>query len=135
LPEPPDDRLLIPHFRTVHNPGVQRPSPNLLETVQVQQRRQAWLRENLVGEGESELTGRLGHLQKQGPVVEAAILEAVSEALAGRHAAGATLVRAVLESAPAGSSGWMLPVEPFLQVSAHPAEWAPVLAILRSCTA
>jgi DNA-binding winged helix-turn-helix (wHTH) protein/cob(I)alamin adenosyltransferase len=78
------------------------------------------------------LDGRLGHLRMQGALVEAAIGEAVGEALAGRHAAGAALVRTALETAPIGSSGWMLPVEPFLQVSVHPAEWAPVLSILRS---
>jgi tetratricopeptide (TPR) repeat protein len=78
------------------------------------------------------LEGRLDHLRTQGAVVEAAVVEAVCEARAGRPAAGATLVRDALETAPIGSSGWILPVEPFLQVSAHPVEWAPVLAILRS---
>jgi Zn-dependent peptidase ImmA (M78 family) len=48
LPEPPEDKLPIPDFRTVRNAPVQRPSPNLLETVQVMQRRQAWMREFLI---------------------------------------------------------------------------------------
>ena len=55
LPGPPDEQLPIPEFRTVREQAVRRPSPNLLETVQTQQRRQAWLRETLVGEGESPL--------------------------------------------------------------------------------
>src|SRR5713101_6056297 len=42
LPEPPEDRLPIPDFRTVRDEPIRRPSPNLLETVQVMQRRQAW---------------------------------------------------------------------------------------------
>jgi hypothetical protein len=55
----------------------------------------------------------------------------VNESLAGRHAAAASLVYAALQAAPAGSSGWMLPVDPFLHVAAHPDEWASVLALLR----
>ena len=56
----------------------------------------------------------------------------MGEALAGRHAAAASLVHAALQGRPAGSSGWMLPVDPFLNVGAHAAEWEPVLALLRS---
>lgn len=55
LPEPPVDQLPIPDFRTVQDQAVRIPSPNLLETVQTQQRRQAWLRETLVAEGEQPL--------------------------------------------------------------------------------
>jgi hypothetical protein len=60
------------------------------------------------------------------------MVEAVGESLAGRHAAAASLVYAALQAAPPGSSGWMLPVEPFLNVAAHPDEWVPVLTLLRS---
>jgi len=77
-------------------------------------------------------TARLEHLRAQGANVEAATVEAVGEALAGRHAAAASLVHAALQAAPAGSSAWMLPVEPFLNVGAHPTESEPVLALLRS---
>ena len=78
------------------------------------------------------LAARLEHLRAQGTSVEAAIVEAIGEALAGRHAAAASLVHAALQDGPAGSSGWMLAVDPFLNVAAHPAEWEPVLALLRS---
>ncbi|MFH0992632.1 MAG: hypothetical protein V1799_21760 [bacterium] len=40
LPEPPDDRLPIPDFRTIRDQSVRRPSPNLLDAVQMMQRRQ-----------------------------------------------------------------------------------------------
>ena len=84
-------------------------------------------------EGErAALAARLEHLRAQGTSVEAAIVEAAGEALAGRHAAAAALVHAALQDGPAGSSGWMLAVDPFLNVAAHPAEWEPVLALLRS---
>ena len=48
LKEPPVERLPIPHFRTIDNPNRVGPSPNLLETVQTMERRQAWMREYLI---------------------------------------------------------------------------------------
>jgi len=47
LPEPPEETLPVPDFRTVRDRGVRRPSPNLLETIQTMQRRQDWLRDYL----------------------------------------------------------------------------------------
>lgn len=55
LPEPPDDRLPIPDFRTVDGGPVRRLSPDLLETVQAMQLRQAWMRDFLIEEGEVKL--------------------------------------------------------------------------------
>lgn len=55
LEEPPDEPLPIPHFRTVRDQLPHRPSPDLLETVYTLQRRQAWLREYLEGQGEEPL--------------------------------------------------------------------------------
>jgi Zn-dependent peptidase ImmA (M78 family) len=44
-PEPPEEKLPIPDFRT-RPPGRQRrPSPDLIETIYIMQRRQDWLRE------------------------------------------------------------------------------------------
>jgi transcriptional regulator with XRE-family HTH domain len=51
LPEPPEDQLGIPDFRTLHDGPVERPSPDLLETVQLMQRRQGWMRDYLIEEG------------------------------------------------------------------------------------
>ena len=55
LNEPPDDRLPIPDFRTVGDEPVRRPSPDLLDTVYVMQRRQAWMRDFLIEEAEPPL--------------------------------------------------------------------------------
>lgn len=48
LDRPPEERLPIPHFRTVREDSARRPSADLLETVHSMQRRQEWMREYLV---------------------------------------------------------------------------------------
>lgn len=55
LPEPPRESLPIPDFRTVANGALERPSPNLLDTIYAMQRRQAWLREERIESGASSL--------------------------------------------------------------------------------
>jgi Predicted Zn peptidase len=55
LPEPPEERLPIPHFRTLGNGHPRQPSPDLLETVQVMERRQSWMREYLLEQGHEPL--------------------------------------------------------------------------------
>jgi Zn-dependent peptidase ImmA (M78 family) len=51
LSTPPEEKLPIPHFRTIRDDEVGRPSPNLLDTVYTMQRRQAWMRDDLIDEG------------------------------------------------------------------------------------
>lgn len=55
LDKPPVEKLPMPDYRTMRDSGVKSPSPNLLETVQDMQRRQAWMREYLVEEGHTAL--------------------------------------------------------------------------------
>jgi Zn-dependent peptidase ImmA (M78 family) len=55
LSQPPEDRLPIPDLRTVRDQPVRRPSPNLLETVEMMQRRQSWMRDFLLEEREDPL--------------------------------------------------------------------------------
>jgi Zn-dependent peptidase ImmA (M78 family) len=51
LKEPPREQLPVPDFRTVRDTGLRQPSPNLLETIYMMQRRQAWLREDRIEQG------------------------------------------------------------------------------------
>jgi len=48
LPEPPEEHIPIPDLRTIRNQEIRRPSPDLLDTIHTMQRRQAWLREELI---------------------------------------------------------------------------------------
>src|SRR5579875_2877023 len=45
LPEPPEEKLPVPDFRTLTSGQQRRPSPDLIETIYIMQRRQDWLRE------------------------------------------------------------------------------------------
>lgn len=55
LHEPPEDRLPFPFFRTQSDELLITPSPELLQTVQVMQQRQIWMREYLIEEGRDRL--------------------------------------------------------------------------------
>lgn len=55
LPEPPQEKLPIPDFRTVSDRHVGGISPNLIDTLQTMQRRQTWMREYLVDRGHNPL--------------------------------------------------------------------------------
>jgi len=55
LPEPPEERLPIPDFRTAPGVRLGRPSPDLLDTIYAMQRRQAWLQEMLLDDGADPL--------------------------------------------------------------------------------
>ncbi len=48
LPVPPEEPLPVTDFRTVQGDGRGTPSPELLDTLYLMQRRQAWLRESLL---------------------------------------------------------------------------------------
>jgi Zn-dependent peptidase ImmA (M78 family) len=55
LKEPPEERLPVPYFRTSGDEAQGGPSPDLLETIQTMQRRQAWMREYLIKQGQEPL--------------------------------------------------------------------------------
>jgi len=55
LEHPPEEKLPIPDFRTRDDSRVKRFSPNLLDTIQAMQQRQAWMREWLIEDGAQRL--------------------------------------------------------------------------------
>jgi DNA-binding winged helix-turn-helix (wHTH) protein len=67
-----------------------------------------------------------------GPSFEAAIGQAIVLVGAGDAASAAHRVDQALAVAPPGNAGWLLSVEPLLNVAAAPDSWAPVLARLRT---
>jgi Zn-dependent peptidase ImmA (M78 family) len=55
LDAPPKEQLPVPDFRTRNDAPLKRYSPNLLDTIQTMQRRQAWMREWLADQGAEPL--------------------------------------------------------------------------------
>jgi Zn-dependent peptidase ImmA (M78 family) len=55
LERPPDEKLPIPDFRTAGDRPVGRPSANLMETIEGMRRRQAWMRDYLIEQGQESL--------------------------------------------------------------------------------
>ena len=64
--------------------------------------------------------------------IDVAVCHAAQLTLAGAPADAARLVDQALGAAPAGSAGWVLPVEPLLNVGGDPQIWASALTRLRT---
>jgi Zn-dependent peptidase ImmA (M78 family) len=77
LPEPPNEPLPLPDFRTMGDQAVRRPSPDLLETIFECQRRQEWYRENARAIGEPPTTLAGSHTIATDPRSAAAGLRSV----------------------------------------------------------
>lgn len=56
LPDPPQEKLPVPDFRTMRDQRPKRASAALLETIYQMQRRQEWMRDYLIEEGADPLT-------------------------------------------------------------------------------
>ena len=101
LPEPPEDRLPIPDFRTLPGAQPRRPSPNLLETIQTMQQRQGWMREFLIEQGQGVL-GFVGSVSMQDEPIEVAAKMRAALSLANdwaRHASSWTEALKLLRDA------------------------------------
>ena len=55
LSKAPKEQLPIPDFRTVGDSPINRPSPNLIDTLHDMQRRQTWMRDHLIQQGSPKL--------------------------------------------------------------------------------
>lgn len=75
---------------------------------------------------------RLAQLRAAGASVDATTIEAIQAAVAGDLRQAAAALASALSAAPAGSSGWIIPVDPFLATAFQPAAWAAVLRLLRA---
>ena len=74
--EPPIERIPIPDFRRAVEGRLERPSPNLLDTIYTCQRRQDWMREYLVQEGVDSLEFVRSVSLKSSPELTAARMRA-----------------------------------------------------------
>jgi DNA-binding winged helix-turn-helix (wHTH) protein/Flp pilus assembly protein TadD len=63
--------------------------------------------------------------------VDLALAHAASRVARGDVSGAAAIVAAALEAAPAGNAGWLVPIEPLLNVPHDRIPWMPVLAVLR----
>jgi hypothetical protein len=66
------------------------------------------------------------------PSFDAALGQVVGLAIVGDAAGAARVLDQALAVAPPGNAGWLLPVEPLLNVTAAPDVWIPALARLRT---
>jgi DNA-binding winged helix-turn-helix (wHTH) protein len=78
------------------------------------------------------ITRRIGQLAAAGLVVDAATGRAALMAATGAAEDAAPLLDEVLSAAPGGSAGWIIPVDPILNVRAREGAFALVLARLRT---
>ncbi len=56
LKQPPEEIPPIPLFRTIDQQPTERPSPELLDTIYIMQRRQSWIRDYLIEQGQEPIT-------------------------------------------------------------------------------
>jgi DNA-binding winged helix-turn-helix (wHTH) protein len=79
-----------------------------------------------IAEGQNSPAAETGTPRNMEEVFRAA----AGHVLSGSHDAAARLIDQALSAAPPSNAGWLLPVEPLLNLNAAPAEWKAVLGRL-----
>jgi DNA-binding winged helix-turn-helix (wHTH) protein len=64
--------------------------------------------------------------------IDQALALAIGHTLHHQHQEAAAIITDMLATAPASATGWIIPVEPLLDVSGHLDVWTHVLAVLRT---
>ena len=102
LPEPPQEQLPLPDFRTIADSEVARPSPDLLDTIFQCEQRQEWYRDYLLRNNEPPLDF-VGSLQLTDDVVGAAarINETLDFDVPSRGSSWSDALRRLIEKAEA----------------------------------
>jgi hypothetical protein len=83
------------------------------------------------GDRREPIEQRAGVLDEHGYAMEAAMARAGLHVVDGNAGGAVSLVAAALATAPPGSGGWTLPVEPLFNVAADEERWRAVLTNLR----
>ena len=55
LADPPEEKIPIPHYRSERDAAPRNPSPDLLDTIYMLERRQMWMRRHLIEQGCAQL--------------------------------------------------------------------------------
>jgi DNA-binding winged helix-turn-helix (wHTH) protein len=76
-------------------------------------------------------SARIRKLRTAGATGDAALASSVALAAGGDHVSAAEVMNDAFRTAPAGSAGWIVPIEPVLNAHANAAAWQAVLALLR----
>lgn len=102
LPEPPEEELPLPDFRTIADSPVAHPSPDLLDTIFQCEQRQEWYRNYLLRNNEPILDF-VGLLRLQDDVVTAAarITETLDFDVPSRGSSWSNALRKLIEQAEA----------------------------------
>jgi tetratricopeptide (TPR) repeat protein len=74
----------------------------------------------------------LGRLREQRFTIDVAIASEIPRIIEGDEAGAAAAIEEACLTAPPGSQGWLLPLDPLIAVHRHPEVWAGALAALRS---
>lgn len=84
------------------------------------------------GDSGALLDARLAAFRAHGLTIDAEVAASVRDVLHEQHEGAASRVHRAIAEAPVEAQGWLIPVDPLLNVDAHGDAWATVLAALRA---